>query len=286
MKKPIAVEATLFGISQIQGLVQTFKDCDDFIESPSGIIPWTTGHFSAEQKIGFSFVVGWWDKKHIGDHPIFNEDGGITVSEQFMKLTKYINPGSGNYLFFQLAAVDAYASGELINLGPYDIDPKWDFSTGSLLTQRGRCPVRQNDVMTFIRKTIKNVFASCMCCKILFPNTKLYYVFPPPPVESEEYILNAAKAAEHYHKTYAERYDLLLKYGVRPFSVRYKLITFANDMLKLELNKFGINFVDPPAECLLPSGAINVNYAKDMHHGNDLYNRSMMNKISDIISIN
>jgi len=127
----------------------------------------------------FSYVAGWWDHRHIGDSPSISEEGIIQFPQGLVNLSKHISANEN--IFFQLAAVDGYAGNELINLGPYDIDPKWDFSVDGQPCKIGRCPVRKRDVDDFIQKTIKNVLASCVACKAMFPNARLYYVFPPPP---------------------------------------------------------------------------------------------------------
>lgn len=272
--------ATLFGISHIKGLVQAFSQQADFSERSTEILPWTRGSFSVDADVAYSFVCGWWDKKHVGEKPFFNADGTVTCSPQLGALLRHVRPHPGDPVFFQLASVDAYAAGELVNLGPYDIEPRWDFSMPGVPAEPGRCPVRKKDVDAFIDATVRNVLASCVACRSLLPGTPLFYVFAPPPVESDDYILAHAKAASPLHPTYAERYQLLLTYGVRPFSLRYKLIALVNDRLREALRGHGIGFIDPPAECLLPSGALDVRYALDMHHGNDAYNRQLLSRIT------
>lgn len=275
------LSGALFGISHIKGLTDAFRDSGDYTEFPAEIPPWSKGEFTAEQGIKFSYVAGWWDHRHIGDSPSISEDGVIHFPQGLVNLSKHISANKN--IFFQLASVDAYAGNELINLGPYDIDPKWDFSVDGQPCKIGRCPVRKRDVDDFIQKTIKNVLASCVACKALFPHARLYYVFPPPPVESAEYIVKMAQMAAPRHVSYMERYSLILKYGVRPFEIRQKLMEMANEQLKQSLQSFNIAYVEPPAECLLPSGGLDIQYAQDMHHGNDLYNRAMVGKISGVI---
>lgn len=273
----------LFGISHVKGLADAFKNSGKHTESRLDISPWSKGAFTTDEGLDFSYVVGWWDEQHIGSKPSISEEGVIHYPQRIVELAQHI-PDDAGPIFFQLSSVDSYAAEELINLGPYDIEPKWDFSTDDQPSKIGRCPVRKSDVDHFVKNTIKNVLASCITCKYLFPHSKLYYIFSPPPVESNEYIIEKAQAAAHLHPSYMERYSLLLKYGIRPFNIRKKLIELANTQLKQGLQGFGIDYVDPPAECLLQSGALDTRYARDMHHGNDLYNVMMMKKISKIIS--
>jgi len=271
----------LFGISHIQGLATAYQGVADYRSHPVEIPPWSRGEFSTEQGCKLSFVVGWWDRRHIGDWPTISGDGIIHFPQGLVNLSKYIPVNMP--VFFQLSSIDAYAGDELINFGPYDIGPKWDFSIDGAPAAIGRCPVRKSDVDKLIQQAIKNVMASCVACKALLPGARLYYVFPPPPVEPEQYIIDMAKAAAPRHISYLERYELLLQYGVRPFAIRQKLITLANDQLKQQLRQFSIDYVDPPAECLLASGALDTAYAQDMHHGNEHYNKAMVNKIVGVL---
>lgn len=273
-------QATLFGISHVQGIVHAFRRTAGFIERLTEIKPWTRGSFSVDADTAYSFVCGWWDQRFIGDKPFFNADGTVSCSPPLRALMRHVSVQPGDSVFFQLASVDAYATGELLNLGPYDIEPRWDFSTPEAPVAPGRCPIRQKDVDAFIAATVRNVLAHCIACKTLLPGARLFYVFPPPPVESDEYILAHAKAASPCHPTYAERYQLLLTYGIRPFVLRHKLIALVNDRLRQQLSHHGIGFIDPPAECLMPSGALDIRYARDMHHGNDAYNRQLLSHIT------
>jgi hypothetical protein len=273
-------QATLFGISHIKGIVQAFRREADFSELPTEIAPWMRGSFSADGDAAYAFVCGWWNHKHIGEKPFFNADASVCCSPGLRAVARHVRADSGDAVFFQLASIDAYATGELLNFGPYDIEPRWDFSLPGAPAAAGRCPVRKGDVDTFITATVRNVLASCLACRSLFPGARLFYVFPPPPVDSDEHILAHAQAASPLHPTYAERYQLLLTHGIRPFALRYKLIALANDRLRQELRRHDIGFVDPPAECLLPSGALDIRYALDMHHGNDAYNRRLLSRIT------
>lgn len=275
--------ATLFGISHIDGLVQAHRDAADFSRSAVDVPPWVKGEFTSHEGVNFSYVSGWWDKRFIGDVPSFQPDGSILCSKEFLKLIQHVEDRKSNCVFFQLAAVDAYSANELINLGPYDIAPKWDFSFGASLVAEGRSPVRKKDVDLLIRSATRNILASCLAAQSFLKNSNLYYVFPPPPVESSGYIIEKARAAVNHHHTYAERYQLLVENGVRPFSIRKKLIDLANEQLKNSLRNHGIDFVDPPADCLLASGALNLEYAHDMHHGNVDYNKRMIEKISHAV---
>jgi hypothetical protein len=275
--------AALFGISHIKGIVDAFKGVEDFTQANLEIPPWQTGSFKVNEGIHFSYVAGWWDEKTTGKMPSFNKDGIIEYPQALARLAATLPRGAHDPVFFQLAAIDGYAGAELINLGPYDIDPKWDFSTDGQPVMPGRCPVRKKDVDDFIRKTTQNILASCVICKALFPETKIYYVFPPPPIESEAYIIEKARAVAHGHESYQQRYALILKYGIRPFAIRHKLMELANEQLKQDLKQFDIGYITAPDECLLPSGALNERYASDMHHGNHLYNEAVMRKITATI---
>jgi len=134
-----------------------------------------------------------------------------------------------------------------------------------------------------VQQTVDNVLVSSLVCKHQFFQSKLHYVFPPPPVESDEYIMQKAEQASGKHVSYMERYKLLLRHGIRPFSIRKKLLDMANEMLKSKLAAHGIDCITPPAECLTAAGGLDERFALDMHHGNELYNKAVIRKISELL---
>ena len=89
----------------------------------------------------------------------------------------------------------------------------WDFSFNNSPCLKGRQLLRKADVSDHLKKSTNATLATCLLYKINFPNAKILYVNPPPPIESEQHILKNPEGFK----------DLFEKFGVRPFSVRKKI---------------------------------------------------------------
>ena len=141
----------------------------------------------------------------------------------------------------------------------------WDFSYNNSPAIKGRQLLKIKDVSTYLAKATNATLATCLLYKINFPKAKIWYVTPPPPIESKNHILSNPEGFK----------DLFEKFGVRPFSVRKKIYQVMYDSLSSSLDNFGIKTLRAPLESFTDTGGLREDFASGCLHGNHLYGRAI-----------
>jgi len=150
--------------------------------------------------------------------------------------------------------------------------PCYDFSYKGQLATAGMQLVRESDALEHFNRTINPILASCLIYKSLFPESSIYYVAAPSPIDSEDYIIENPEIFG----------DLFNTYGVRPFLLRKKIYDAMHDLLSSELSKYGIETIFTPSECLTSRGGLKSDFAHGCLHGNDHYGRALMSKLREM----
>ncbi|MCA1937693.1 MAG: hypothetical protein LDL29_03380 [Dechloromonas sp.] len=214
----------------------------------------TQGRLSAE---GTTFQYLACNMGVLGD-PAFEEDK-ITYSDN---LKHFINAtdADAEAIFIMLRG-NEFAIQSLA-----DTNPRWDFSYESQLAVPGRQFIRQKDIFTHFWRVTTPLLATCLLYRYAFPKARVFHVAAPPPIESEEHILNNPEIFGSILKTY----------GIRPFALRQKIYAAMYEPLAKEMNVHGIKTLFSPDECLTQSGGLLKEYAHGCLHGNKKYGEALM----------
>jgi hypothetical protein len=142
----------------------------------------------------------------------------------------------------------------------------WDFTYKNDLASKGRQALKTQDVLEHLDRVTNATLATCLLYRISFPKAKVFYVAPPPPIESEVHI---SKESEGFG-------PLIEKFGIRPFQIRKKIYHAMYDQLTTKLENYEVKTLPPPNEALTDSGGLRTEYASGCLHGNNLYGRSLV----------
>lgn len=147
-----------------------------------------------------------------------------------------------------------------------DTIPRWDFSYRSQLATPGRQLIRQKDILTHFWGVTTPLLATCLLYRYAFPQARVFHVAAPPPIESEEHIVNNP-----------EIFGTILKtYGIRPFALRRKIYAAMYEPLAETMTEHGIKTLFSPDECLTETGGLLEEYAHGCLHGNKKFGEALM----------
>ena len=193
---------------------------------------------------------------------------------------KTLNASDNMFNFVQ--SVDAYPTSVVVMLrgnefaieSLVDYPVRWDFSYNGMSATQGRQFVRSCDIKNYFKMRTNSLFASCLIYRINFPNTPIYHVVAPPPIESEDHIRSSPEGFG----------ALFEEFGVRPFHLRKKIYDMMYDVLVNDLNKIGVKSIFAPQEALTDSGGLRSEFASGCLHGNGNFGIALMSllKRSDV----
>ncbi|RKP58466.1 hypothetical protein [Pararobbsia silviterrae] len=147
-----------------------------------------------------------------------------------------------------------------------DSVPKWDFSYQGNHAQRGRQFIPTTDVLNHFSQVTQHILAVCALYRHVRPNSPVYHVAAPAPVESEKHILDLPGSLG----------PMFERYGVRPFALRLKMYRAMYDQLAGQLERYGVRTLFTPQECLTEAGGLRADYAHGWLHGNQRYGRALI----------
>ncbi len=142
----------------------------------------------------------------------------------------------------------------------------WDFTYLNDLATLGRQVLKTKDVLEHLDRATNAMLATCLLYRISFPEAKVCYVAPPPPIESALHISNESEGFG----------PLIERFGIRPFHIRYKIYHAMYDQLTAKLENYGVRTLQAPSEALTESGGLRAEYASGCLHGNNLYGRALL----------
>ncbi len=149
--------------------------------------------------------------------------------------------------------------------------PPWDFSFGDERPAiKGRQFVPSNDAVEYLKMVSRPLLTTCLLIRQTYPNTPIYYVPAPPPIESEEHIL---KNPEGFG-------ELFRAYGLRPFEHRMKVFDVMFKFIAAQMTAMRVETIHHPQEALTPAGGLKTEYAAGCLHGNARYGKALIAQLT------
>ena len=147
-----------------------------------------------------------------------------------------------------------------------DDRPHWDFSYPGMPATPGRQLLRARDVAAHFARVMEPTLAMCLLYRHTYPQAQIYHVAAPPPIESQQHILEQPEVFG----------ELLAEQGLRPFELRLKIYQALYQPLAERLAGFGVQTLFAPAQSLTPAGGLRSEFASGCLHGNHAYGRALM----------